>query len=271
MSCKSGRPWVFVGRLSDSLGRETEVDVAVAHINRSSKLPLYHQLYEIIRGDILSKTWQPGDMLPPESELIETYQVSRTTVRQVLDMLVNEGLIYRQRGRGTFVAHPTVEQAMVRIVRFEEDMRQRGIKPGTLLLSSQLVPASEELAESLEIEPGEEVARLERLRLADGEPMSVEESNLVHRFCPGVLDGDFANTSLREALERDHGIRWSRAKQVIRAVPATEYLAKVLSVSLASPLLYVERLSFSQQDLPVELVRMYYRGDRYSLYTELQG
>jgi len=243
----------------------------VAHINRSSKLPLYHQLYEIVRGEILTKKWQPGDMLPPESELIETYQVSRTTVRQVLDMLVNEGLIYRQRGRGTFVAEPTVEQVMVRIVSFEEDMRQRGMTPSTQVLFSQLVPASAEMAGLLQIEPGEELARLERLRLADGEPMSVEESNLPHRYCRGVLDGDYATTSLRAALERDHGIRWSRAKQTIRAAPATEHLAEALSVPLYSALLFVERTSYSQQDLPVELLRIYYRGDRYSLYTELQG
>jgi GntR family transcriptional regulator len=210
-------------------------------------------------------------MLPPESELINAYQVSRTTVRQVLDMLVNEGLIYRQRGRGTFVAHPTVEQAMVRIVGFDEDMRQRGLEPSTKVLNSELVPASKEIADLLQTEAGVELARLERLRLADGEPMSIEESNLLHRYCPGVLDGDYASTSLREALERDHSLRWSRAKQVIRAVPATERLSKALSVPVGSPLLLVERVSFSQQDLPVELVRMYYRGDRYSLYTELQG
>ena len=105
MSRKAGRPSERVGRPSDCHSRQAESEGAVGHINRSSKLPLYHQLYEIVRGDILGKKWQPGDMLPPESELIDTYQVSRTTVRQVLDMLVNEGLIYRQRGRGTFVAH----------------------------------------------------------------------------------------------------------------------------------------------------------------------
>jgi GntR family transcriptional regulator len=243
----------------------------VARINRSSKLPLYHQLYEIVRGDILDKKWQPGDMLPPESELIETYQVSRTTVRQVLDMLVNEGLIYRQRGRGTFVAHPTVEQAMVRIVSFEEDMRQRGMEPSTRVLSTELVPAPKETAELLQVEAGKELARLERLRLADEEPMLVEQANLVHDVCRGVLEGDYATASLRETLEREYGIRLSRASQVIRAVPATEHLAGALGVPLGSALLYVERVSFSQQDVPVELVRMYYRGDRYSLYTELQG
>ena len=143
-------------------------------INRHSKLPLYHQLYEILRGSILSGHWQPGDMLPPESELIAQYEVSRTTVRQVLDMLVNEGLIYRQRGRGTFVAHPTVEQSLVRIISFTDDMRQRGCMPGTQVLFSGLVPAPAEIAEKLEIEEGAELARLDRLRLADGEPMSIE-------------------------------------------------------------------------------------------------
>jgi len=238
-------------------------------IDRSSKLPLYHQLYQILRGDIVRGEWQPGDMIPPESELIEQYQLSRTTVRQVLDMLSNEGLIYRQQGRGTFVAHPTVEQALVRIISFTEDMRQRGVRPGTEVLSSGLIPAPQDIAEKLEIAPGEEMARLERLRLADGEPMSIEESHLVHRYCPGVLEGDYASNPLREALERDYGIRWSHARQTIRAISASRNLARLLSVPPHSALLYIERVSYSQQNTPVEFLRIYYRGDRYTLYSEL--
>lgn len=240
-------------------------------INRSSKLPLYHQLYEILRGDISRGTWQPGDMLPPESELIEEYQVSRTTVRQVLDMLVNEGLIYRQQGRGTFVAPPTVEQGLVRIISFTEDMRQRGFKPTSKVLSSDVIPAPQDIAEKLEIEPGEELARLERLRLADDEPMSIEDSYLVHRYCPGVLRGDYASSPLREALEHDYGIRLVRAKQVIRAILATPTLARLLSIRSKSALLHIERVSYSQQDMPVEFLWICYRADRYALYNELQG
>ena len=240
-------------------------------INRQSKLPLYYQLYEILRGDILSGKWRPGDMLPPESELIAQYQISRTTVRQVLDMLVNEGLIYRQRGRGTFVAHPSVEQALVRIISFTEDMRQRGYRPGTEVLFSGIVPAPEEIARKLEIEPGEELARLDRLRLADGEPMSVEESHLVHHYCRGVLKGDYASSPLREALEQDCGIRLVRARQIIRALLATPRLAHLLSIHDKSALLYIERVSYSQQNVPVEFLRIYYRADRYSLYNDLQG
>ena len=214
-------------------------------INRASKLPLYHQLYEILRDDVLSGKWQPGDMIPPESELIERYQVSRTTVRQVLDMLVSDGLIHRQQGRGTIVAHPTVEQALVRIVSFTEDMGQRGFRPGTKVLSSGLVPAPPEIAEKLEVEPGEELAHLERLRLASDEPMSIEVCYLVHRHCPGVLEGEYAANPLRKALENDYGIRLVRAKQVIRAVLATPRLAHLLSIPSQSALLFIERVSFS--------------------------
>jgi len=240
-------------------------------ISRYSKLPLYHQVYEIVRGNILNGHWQPGDMLPPESELVTTYDVSRTVVRQALDQLVNEGLIYRQRGRGTFVTHPTVEQSLVRIISFTDDMRQRGCVPGTEVLFTGLVPAPDEIAARLEIEPGVELARMDRLRLADGEPMSIEQSYLVHRYCPGILDGDYASNPLREALEQRYNVRWTRASQVIRATSATSEMARLLSVKPRSALLHIERVSYWQGSIPVEFLRIYYRGDRYSLYCELQG
>lgn len=241
-------------------------------INRHSKLPLYHQLYEILRGNIMRGEWRPGDMIPPESELIELYQVSRTTVRQVLDMLVNEGLIYRQRGRGSFVAHPTLEQGLVRIVNFTEDMQQRGFRPASKLLSSGLMPAPQDIAEKLHLEPGEELAHLKRLRLADDEPLGIEESYLVHRHCPDILSrSDYATHSLREVLDREYGIRWGRARQVIRAVLASPDLARLLSMPSRSALLFIERISYSQQNIPIEFLRTYYRADRYSLYNELQG
>jgi GntR family transcriptional regulator len=241
----------------------------VPPLNRASKLPLYQQLYETLRRDIRDGRWRPGDMIPTEPELMERYQVSRTTVRQTLDMLANVSLIQRQQGRGTFVAHPTVEQALVRIISFTDDMEGRGIEPGTVVLASSLVPAPEDIAERLEIEPQDELAYLKRLRLADGDPMSVEESHLVHRFCPGILDGDYASSSLRQALAERHGILWSRAKQTIRAIAAPADLAQTLSIEAEAPMLYVERVSYSRENLPVEFLRIFYRADRYVLHNEL--
>lgn len=240
-------------------------------IDRNSKLPLYHQLYEILRERILRGDWQPGEMIPPESELVQQYHVSRTTVRQVLDLLVKEGLIFRQRGRGSFVAHPTVEQGLTHIISFTEDMRRRGLRPGTRVLSAELIGAPPDVAAHLQIAPGEELALLKRLRLADDEPMSIEESHLVHRYCPGVLRYDYAAQPLRETLEREYGIRLVRARQTIRAIAAPAAIAHLLQVAVRAPLLYVERVSYTQGDVPVEYLRYYHRGDRYVLYAELQG
>jgi GntR family transcriptional regulator len=169
------------------------------------------------------------------------------------------------------VAHPTLEQGLTRIVSFTEDMRRRGFEPSTRLLASGLVAADPDIAGRLQVEPGAELARIERLRLADDEPMSVEESYLVHQLCPGVLEGDYTSVPLREALEQDHGLRLVRAKQTIRAIAASRKLAETLSIGRSAPLLLVERVSYSQQNVPVEFLRTYYRADRYSLYNELQG
>ncbi len=144
-------------------------------VNRLSRLPLHQQLYDILRGKILSRQWVEGGMIPPESELTAEYKVSRIVVRQVLHRLVNEGLIYRQQGRGTFVSKHTLEHALSRILSFTEDMTQRGFTPTTQVLFADLIPAPHEIAERLQIADGTTLARIDRLRLADGEPMSIEE------------------------------------------------------------------------------------------------
>ena len=240
-------------------------------VNRNSSLPLHQQLYEILRRKILQEEWEVGEMIPPEPELMEQYNLSRITVRRGLNRLVNEGLIYRQQGRGSFIAERTLEQGLTRIISFTEDMRQRGMIPRTEVLFSDLVPAPEDVAEHLDLQPDVEMARIERLRIANDEPLSIEESFLVHAYCPGILEEDYAENPLREALGHKFGIRIVRAKQIIRAVRATTRQARLLTISARSPLLFLERVSYSQQDQPVEFLRIYYRGDRYSLFNELNG
>jgi len=240
-------------------------------VNRHSSLPLHQQLYEILRHKILQGEWEVGEMIPTEPELMQQHNLSRITVRRGLNRLANEGLIYRQQGRGSFVAEQTLEQGLTRIISFTEDMNQRGMVPRTEVLFSDLVPSPEDVAERLGLEPGAEMARLERLRLANDEPMSIEESYLVHSYCPGVLEDNYAVNALREALEAKYGIRILRARQIIRAVRASTRQARLLTVPARSPLLFIERVSYSQQNLPVEFLRIYYRGDRYSLYNELNG
>lgn len=237
---------------------------------QDSVSPYYRQLYEILRKDIVEGQRPAGELLPSESELIDRYQVSRVTVRQAMDLLVQDGLVYRRRGRGTFVAAPKIEQGLTQIISFSEDMRRRGFHAETAVLTSYLLPASKEIAEKLGIARGEEIAFLQRLRLADGEPLSIESSYLVHRQCPGILDGDYARNPLRETLEQNYDLRLVRATQVIRAIAASEALAQKLSIAPGSPLFFIERISYSQYDRPVEFLQLYHRGDRYSLHNELR-
>jgi GntR family transcriptional regulator len=240
-------------------------------LNPTSKLPLYQQLYEKLEGRIRSGQWKPGDMIPPESGLIRQYGVSRITVRKVLDMLVTEGLLVRERGRGSFVAAPKLEHGMTRIVSFTDDMRQRGYSPGTKIIFMGLVPAPRIIAEALGVPEGEELARIDRLRLADEEPLCVEESFLIHRYLPGILGHDLAGNSLREIKQREYGIRWSRALQTIQAVAASPEIARLLSIRNGAPLLSFERVTFSQDNIAMEYLKIYYRADRYIIHNELVG
>jgi GntR family transcriptional regulator len=240
-------------------------------ILHDSKLPLYHQLYELLRNKIRRREWKPGVLMPSESKLMVQYGVSRVTVRQAFEALANDGLVYRQRGRGTFVAHPRIEQGLTRIITFTEDMRQRGFRPGTEVLSATIIPAPEKVANTLQVSLGEEVVRLVRLRLADDEPMSIEEAYLIHKYCPGLLDRDYRAAPLREVLDREFGLRWGRSKQTIRAVAASKETADHLRIPAGSPLLAIERISYSDKDVPAEYLMLLHRGDRYALHGELRG
>jgi GntR family transcriptional regulator len=243
---------------------------ATSSVNRQSKMPLHQQIYEILRGKILIGTWASKEMFPTELELMEEHQVSRATIRQVMERLVTEGLVYRHQGRGTFIAEPTLEEGLTRIISFTEDMRRRGLKSATRILAKEILPANEDISEALKIQVGEEVAYLKRLRLANNEPMCIEESYIIHKLCPGIFEFDYSLQSLRETLETNFGIRIKRAHQKIHAFVPGQEISKLLQINRPAALLVIERTSFNEWDLPVEFLRLYFRGDRYSLYNELR-
>lgn len=240
-------------------------------INRDSREPYYYQLYRLLREDITSGKLKPGDMHPTEAELLETFQVSRATVRQALDMLVADGLVFRQRGRGTFIARPTVEKELNRIVSFTEDMERLGFTAGTQILAAEVQQADEAIVHILDVNRGQEIAYLKRLRLADDDPMSLEESVLVHHYCPGILDAYQPHHSLRQLLQQQYGVVLATATQKVRAISADETVAESLSVDEGAAILYIERISFTDANVPIEFLKTYHRGDKYTLYNELRA
>jgi GntR family transcriptional regulator len=206
---------------------------------------------------------QPRTALPTERELATRYEVSRATVRHALDALERSGAVYRVQGAGTFVAAPHVSKSLS-LTSFSEDMRMRGLRPSSLVLTADEVPADSAIAGDLQIPVAEPVVRLVRVRTADDSPMCLETVYLPAARVPGLLASDLT-ASLYELLERLYGLRLGSASQKLEAVTVIEADAGLLGVPPGAAALRVHRVSFDERDQPVECTTSLYRADRYDI------
>ena len=233
------------------------------HLDRSSFVPLYVQIYRALCEQIHTGGLVEGDIVPSEREFAEDYDVSRMTVRQALRALRQDGLVYQDRGVGTFVARRKVNIHTRHLVGFTEDMRQRGMTPSSRIISLQRELAKGQTADALGITPKAEVFRLERLRLADGEPMAYETNHLPAALCPELDEYDLGNNALYQILESRYGIRLSRAEEALEALAANRRAARFLGVKTGSPLLAVTRTVYADDNRIIEHAVSLYRADRY--------
>ena len=238
-------------------------------VSRASQIPLYHQVANDLRERIASGAWPPGRQIPGEKELTEIYGVSRITIRQALANLTHEGLISRERGRGSFVSEPTITAGPRYLTSFTQEMRARGLAPSSQVLSIGVVPADERIAETLGIAAGAPVLRLERLRLGDGEPVGIQVAHIPAALFPGLESVDFSRTSLYEELERRSGMPIEEAEETYIAGRVEGEAARNLDVPSGTPVLVVERVAWSA-GRPVEFTRSVMRGDRYRVQVRLR-
>jgi len=213
--------------------------------------------------------WQPGKMIPSERELAEMYDISRMTVRQAVNNLVNDGYLIRQRGKGTFVAAKKIEQPLKGLTSFSEDMRSRGMEPGTVVLGFETVPASGKLAEWLAVKEGDALYEVRRLRLADGLPMALETLYIPVCLVPG-LTRDVVSGSVYEFIEKERGLVVGSAVQTLEASVARKVEAEHLKVKEGAPVLLLERRTHLADGRPIEVVKSVYRGDRYKFMIEME-
>ncbi len=231
------------------------------------RLPKYYQVKKHLLD--FTAAMAPGSPVPPERELARLYGTSRTTVRQALAELVIEGRLLRMQGKGTFVAKPKVAQAL-ELASYTEGMRQHGLHPQTKILDIGYVTADEELATLLAVRPGGRLLRVHRLRLADGEPMSIDTSHLPARRFPGLRRQLERHASLYETLRTGYGIQLAEAEETIETILADPHDANLLGVDAGIPLLLLSRHAIDTTGQPVEWAQSWYRGDRYKFITRLR-
>jgi GntR family transcriptional regulator len=231
-------------------------------------VPLHHQVYLDLRSALDAEEWRPGDRLPPERELAERYGCSLITVRRALSELSREQRLERTRGRGTFVLRPRIDRDLAGTMSFTEEMQTRGLDPSTRLVNARREKAGEQVAQALSLEVGAPTLYLERLRIAGGEPLLLEEVHLPADRFPGLLASDLEKNSLYDLLTQRYATRISRLRETLEPVLLPHREARLLERPPRSLALLIEGTAFTTDGTPVEFGRTYVRGDRTRYYVE---
>lgn len=231
--------------------------------------PLYHQIYVLLRDQILSGAFAEQARIPGEHELVARYGVSRITARRALDELAADGLVVRRRGRGTSLAAPVQSPPFdANISGLLENLLMMGLKTKVRILEFGYVEPSESIRQALQLEPGTNVQRAVRVRSYRGEPLSYTVSFVPEHIGRAYTRRDLAATPLLALLERA-GCLIGSADQVIGATLADSVVAPRLNVKVGSALLSVTRTVFDPDGRPVEHIRILYRPDRYQYRMKL--
>ncbi|MEJ9231611.1 phosphonate metabolism transcriptional regulator PhnF [Peribacillus butanolivorans] len=231
-------------------------------IDKNSPLPIYFQIEEQIKRQIESGEFQAHNALPSEREYAEQFEISRMTVRQAISNLVNDGYLYRQKGRGTFVADKKLEQQLNGLTSFTEDMKARGLNPSSKLLSFEIIPANKKIANELHISTYAPVYEIKRIRLADDVPMALETMYMSANLIKGLTE-EIINLSLYQYIENYAKLKIDYATQTLESAIASDTEITHLAIPKHSPILFIQRNTFLQDGTPLEYVKSAYRADRY--------
>ena len=232
-------------------------------LSRDGTTPLHTQIAESLRQQIESGALKPGENFPSERELAELYAVSRMTVRQALQNLRQDSLIYHERGIGTFVSSRKIDVHTRNLNGFSDEMISIGLQPSSRILQLKRQTADEQTAHDLDLETGANIFRLERLRLADGEPMAFETTYLPEKLCPELDRWNLTENSLYRILVENYGLQMTHAAESLEASAATKLIGEQLGIKKGSPVLVVHRVVYSESNQPIESAHTTYRADRY--------
>ena len=239
-------------------------------IDFQSHIPYYYQLIEIIKYQIKEGVWLPGEKILSEPELCDLYGVSRTVVRQALRELEMDGIIFRRKGKGTYVAKPKINEGLIqKITGFYQDMKERGLNPVTKVLYQEIIPAPAKVAGYLEIPVGTEIVDIKRLRYIQDEPIQLVTTYIPCAISPDLVHVDLSDRSLYEYLETENGVKIMRGIRYIEAVLANQEEADLLEIEEGDPLIMLDSISYAASGQVFEYYHALHRGDRSRFEVDL--
>ena len=239
-------------------------------LQHDSTIPLYIQLHDLLQKQIQRGEYPIGARLPSERELSQQFGVSRMTARQALQALVQEGVAQSSVGRGTFVKEPRIDQQLRSLTSFTQDIGQKGMVATSIVLQAQVSTHEDDAIQRLQLAEGAEVIKLVRLRMADHSPLAIETSYLPHWLCLNILDHhDFSDESLYRVLRENYGLHLTWADQTIQTRLPDDQERSRLQIATQIPVLDMNRITYTENETPVEFVQSVYRGDRYQFHARL--
>ena len=239
-------------------------------IRRDVPIPFYYQLTQLLLREIEAGTWGADALIPSEHELCAAYGVSRTVVRQALGDLTAQGLLYRVKGKGTYVAHLKLEEKFVqRSDGFFREMTGRGLSVISRVLERAVLAPSPHVRRQLRLGDGERVVRIDRLRGVEGEILLFVQSYIPAALCPDLAAQPLDDGSLYALLRERYGLAVASGRRTVEAVPARPPLTTLLEIPRGSALLRIESVSYLDDGRPLEYYEAWHRGDRSKLEIEM--
>lgn len=231
-------------------------------LDRASPIPLYYQIQQQLREAIISGGLAPGDPIPPEPTLAADAGVSRFTIRQAIDDLVREGLVVRNRGRGTFVTLSATSPAAKPLSSFSQALGRLGVRPAEHLTSFAEGSPSQQARVAFGLGPHDTVVKIVRVRELDGEPVALEHITVPTSVAPELHESDINGSPVREVLRRKYGVELTRAHETLRVASLDKEAAETLDARTGSTSFLLERQSYAGDRL-IELREIQIRPDRF--------
>lgn len=235
-------------------------------LDRTSFIPLYHQLIAKLRQKIESGTWLSHSLIPSERQLCKKHQVSRDTLRKALSKLTREGLLYRKQGKGTFVAEPKL--TFHKFDTLAKDLQEKGLNPSFRVLQNEKIMPDYHVKTILQLVEGEAVYKVMRLLLANEEPIALATAYFEEKVVPGLDEENLEKVALWNILFQKYKIHITRARETFVPVFADEFETKKLKIPRDSPLFLVRRITYTGH-IPFEFSETVVRGDKCCYSVEL--